>query len=246
MELSSNCRRSVDNSHYNSLLGIEKYQADEERKKLAHEYNLMKNRLIKLKKEEENAKKQFELTQKRAEELMRQKEIRLSFLHEQFARRQQKLKKEEETRYKMNEEKMKRKEKIRQANGEVYSNKWNAASEIRTQSEVNEELFRKYKEIVHTQRYQNASFLKEVKKKLVSQRSKSNLEVRNNLREEYLKCIQDHKNEYLRMMNEKSEMIRKEAEMLQRISDTKNLQNKTLEDIKNLQSGRSFSQTDHY
>lgn len=246
MELSSNFRRSVENSHYNSLLGIEKFQAEDERKKVAHEYNLMKNRLVKLRKEEENAKKQFELTQKRAEELMRQKEIRLSFLHEQFNRRQMKLRKEEETRFKMNEEKMKRKEKIRQVSGEVFSNKWNAASEIRTQSEVNEELYRKYKDLVHTQKHQNASFFKQVKKKMVSQRSKSNLEIRNNLREEYLRCIQEHKNEYLRMMNEKSEMIKLEAEMLQRISDTRNLQNKTLEDIKNLQNARSFSQTDNY
>jgi len=50
----------------------------------------------------------------------------------------------------------------------------------------------------------------------------------------------------LRMMNEKSEMIKREAELLQRISDTKNLQMKTLESIQHLQNGRSFSVTDHY
>jgi hypothetical protein len=239
-------RNSLDNSLFNSMVGVEMFQAYDERKKALTEHTMLKNRLSKLIQEEINAKRKHELMQKRAEELLRQKERHLSFLMEKQRLKERRSQDEEDLRMKLNDLKRKEKEKIRKANQDLANSKLSLALEVKRQKKQNNDMFKKYLDIVHTQRYQNASLSKENKMKLVSQRSKSFLDHRNLLREEYLKTIQEHKNDYLRMVNEKIEMARIEAEMLQKISDTKNLEVRTLESIKNLQNVRSFSQTDNY
>lgn len=227
-------------------IGLDMYQAYDERKKATNEQLLMRNRIQKLMKEEQNAKRHYELVQKRAEEIMRAKEKHLSFLLEKQRNDMKKAQEEEEARAKLNEFKRKQRERIRKASEDLISSKYSAANEVKKQSKMNMEMYKKYLDVVKSTRKEQACLFKENKAKLVKMRSRSVIEQQEGIRDEYLRVIQEHKNEYLRMMNEKSELAKMETEMLRKISDTRDLEMKTLMRIKEISGGRSFSQTDNY
>ena len=245
MEIFAIQRRSSLSPSFIEKHGIEKFFAENERKKAENQNRLLHNRISKLVKEEELVKQKCELAIKRAEELNKSKEHHLLLLQEKYNEKLKKMQKEDELRKKNLAEQKQRKENIQKMNNKLLKGKQNGAKEIKNQSELHESLYRKYLNLVRAQNMDKANKLKEDKRKLFTDRSQSQIANKNSLREEYLRIIEDHKNEYIKAMNQQSDLAKLEAELLEKLSNTKSYHLKTLESITNSQNFRSLSCMDH-
>lgn len=230
MEIHLKERRASASPKNYVLHGVEKYFAELERKKAENENMSLQNRIRKLAREEENAKRKVMLSIQRAGEMTKLKDQYMNTLQEKFNDKMRKKEEEDLLRVKLNEVKHQRMEKMKKINEGVLKQKQNQAKEIKQIQQMNENMYREYLKFVHNDNFTKALNNKLTKLKSSTERSKSVLDQQNNLKEDYLKIIDEHKNEYLKAMNKKSELIKIEEELLKKLSDTKN-QVKTLDNF---------------
>ncbi|OMJ78912.1 hypothetical protein SteCoe_21182 [Stentor coeruleus] len=228
MEINFKERKASASPKNHAPHGVEKYFAELERKKAENENITLQNRIRKLTREEENAKRKVLLSIQRAGEMTKLKDQYINTLQEKFNDKMRKKKEEDLLRIRLNEAKYQRKEKMKKINEEVLIQKQNQAKEIKFMQQMNEEMYKEYLKLVHNDNFKKALNNKLTKLKSSTERSKSVLDQQSNLREDYLKIIEEHKNEHLKAINQRSELIKIEAELLKRLSDTKN-QMKTLD-----------------
>lgn len=221
MDLINEDRKATESPKNYVPHGIEKYLAEQERKRAEHENIFLQNRINKLAREEENAKKKFLISIQRAKDLSRLKDQHVSTLQEKFNYKMKKKEEEDLMRIKLNDIKRQRKEKMKKLNDDVMKQKHNQAKEIKNTKKFYEDMYKEYLQMVHQENFRKALHHKETKMKSSTERSKSIFDQKNSLKEDYLKIIDEHKNEYLKAINHRSNLIKIEEELLKRLSDTK-------------------------
>ena len=205
--------------------GVEKYLATLERKN-ADKYNeILNNRIAKLLKEEENCKKQMENAQKRAIVMMNNRERHMHEQREKELLRTLKKKQEDELRMKNFIERERRKKNLSDVNEYIYHQKKNIVEEIKKNEEMGDYALNQFKYVIEKKRAEKVQIMKFQSESKKKNRSKSQLNYKNQLRKEYEGKIEEEKHLYFKSVSKRQQLEAIESELLQKISDSQALEN---------------------
>ena len=169
--------------------GIEKYLATLERKN-ADKYNeQLNNRIAKLLKEEENTKKLMENAQKRAVVIMNNRERHMKEIQDKQLQKQIRKKQEDELRMKNFIEREKRKKNLSDVHEYIINTRKDAFKTIKQNGFMGDSALNKFKNIIQKQRAEKVHIMKFQTETKKNERSKTQLQYKNSLRQEYEKKI---------------------------------------------------------
>ena len=198
--------------------GIEKYLATLERKN-ADKYNeILNNRIAKLIKEEENSKKQMMIAEKKTLAMMNNRERHMKEMKYKEMIRNIKKQQEEEQRVKNFLEREQRKQNLSDVHYEILTQKRRDFQEIKKNGELGCHALHEFKDIIGQKRLEKVQIMKFQTESKKKNRSRSQLNYKCQLRQEYERKIEEEKEMYLQSLNKRKELEAKESELLQKIS----------------------------
>jgi hypothetical protein len=241
MEILNHRRNSVSPTSFLQPHGVDRFHAEKTYKKAEFENKVLQNRISKLLKAEENARKLSEYSKIRSEELSKQHELYLLSIREKYNNKVKMQEEEELRRMQINQAKEKRRLKMLMVNQNMLDNRRGLAANVKKEKESNEAMYRKYLVMVQAQNYDKASYHKNFKEQLVNERSKSQLNYQNNLKDEYIRAIEQHKQDYIKALQVRSQLAKVEEELVHRFSNSKDEYLQKFSSLASSSHGKSLS-----
>ena len=202
--------------------GIEKYLVTLERKN-AEKYNIiLANRIQKLLKEEEKAKRIAEMAYNKTLAIMPNHERKIQEVQFKEVLKKKRQEQEEEQRMKIFTERERRKKHMSQVQQSILKEKKVTFKEIQKNKEIGDQALKEFKHLIRQKKLQKAQVFKfqvEIRKE---NRSQSQFNYKSKLRQEYEARIKKEKQLYIQTLTKRQELETIESELIQKISQSQN------------------------
>jgi hypothetical protein len=202
--------------------GIEKYLLTLERKN-AEKYNLiLANRIKKLLKEEENAKKLAEMAHNKAMAIMSNQERKLKENQFKEMIKKKRREQEEEQRIKNFVEREKRKKNFQDHQETILKQKQEIFKEIKKNEELGDLALNQFKQMIEQKKVEKAQIYKFQDELRKENRSRSQFNYKSKLRQEYEEKIELEKQHFEKTLSKRKELEVIESQLMQKMSQTHN------------------------
>ena len=204
--------------------GIEKYLITLERKN-AEKYNfILANRIQKLLKEEENAKRLAEMAHNKNVAMMSNHERKMK--EEQFKEmvRKKRQEQEEELRMKNFIERERRKNHMTQMQQSIIKQKQEVFKEIKKNEELGDQALYHFKSLIEQKKVEKAQVFKFQVELRKENRSRSHINYKSKLRQEYEDRIQEEKISFEKTLSKRKELEAMESQLMQKMSQSHNVE----------------------
>ena len=203
--------------------GIEKYLVTLERKN-AEKYNIiLANRIQKLLKEEEKAKRIAEITYNKTAAIISNHERKVQEVQLKETLKKKRQIQEEELRMKNFIERERRKNHMKQIQQSILKEKKEIFKEIKKNKEIGNQALIKFKHLIQEKKIQKAQIFKFQVEMRKETRSRSHFNYKSKLRQDYEDRIQKEKHLYEKTLTKRKELEAIESELIQKISRSQNI-----------------------
>lgn len=212
--------QSTSPSKYRETHGIEKFYITQERKNANKEVELINNRINQLIKFEEKAKRKIDLAQQKTELIYRAKDRHTEDIREKEQQKALKRLEEEDQRRRNREEKERRVMNTKNYQEMILNEKRALAKETKRQSKELDALQKHFKMLVEQQKNErkNIRYTEVIEHKQRKDLTQNHYSV--SLKEEYEKRIAQEKAVHIDLINQKKELEKYEAEIVQSLANT--------------------------
>ena len=214
--------------------GIEKFIIAQQKKQAEAEIILVQNKINLLLKLETDARKKTEIARKKAEEIKKIKARNELKEKEKEILKEEKKKEEDLQRKKNYEERKKRTHEIKNLQNTIFREKQEFAKEVKKQKKKFDELSTSFREMIKKQKNQ----IKNTRIAEVNNfKAKSDFfayKIMENLKQTYKDKIEREKQEYLMILDQKKELEKKEAEVIQSYTKTLSFERETFQKLENV------------
>ena len=204
--------------------GIEKYLITQERKN-AEKYNfILANRIQKLLKEEENAKRLAEMAHNKTIAMMSNHERKLKEVQFKEMVKKKRQEQEEELRMKNFIERERRKNYMNQMQHSIIKQKQEVFKEIKKNEELGDQALCHFKSLIEQKKVEKAQVFKFQVELRKENRSRSHLNYKSKLRQEYEDRIQEEKISFENTLLKRKELEAMESQLMQKMSQSHNVE----------------------